>query len=107
MSDLAICLRACAGQIPYRAMRFQLLTVLASVVLSSIAVAQPTQPARPPVTGHPRLYFTRDDLPRLRQLRSTGVHQQVWENIRASADWALTHKPRHEWIAPITPDPIY
>src|SRR4051812_34488392 len=57
---------------------------------------------------HPRLYFTRADLPHLRDARHDGgVHQFIWENIRASADWALTLSPRKEWIAPISPDLIY
>lgn len=31
----------------------------------------------------------------------------MWENVRTSAEWALTQPPRKQWIAPIAPDPIY
>ncbi len=58
-------------------------------------------------TGHPRLYFTAEDLPRLRKLRTQGVHARIFKNLIASADWCLTREPRTEWIAPRTPDPIY
>jgi len=57
--------------------------------------------------GHPRLYLTVADLPRLRRLREVGTHAEIWNNIRTSADWCLTRTPRREWIAPLAPDPIY
>lgn len=57
--------------------------------------------------GHPRLYCTASDLPRLRALRSEGVHARIWKNIEQSAQWCLTQTPRREWIAPVEPDPIY
>jgi hypothetical protein len=59
------------------------------------------------LSGHPRLYFTAADLPRLRGLRDTGLHRRIWENLAASADWCLTRPVRTKWIAPVTPDPIY
>ncbi|MHB0938016.1 MAG: DUF4962 domain-containing protein [Armatimonadota bacterium] len=59
------------------------------------------------VTGHPRLYFAPDELLRLRKLRSSGGHARIWRNLAASADWYLTKTPRTEWIAPVSPDPIY
>jgi len=31
----------------------------------------------------------------------------MWTNIRTSADWCLTRPLRTQWIAPVTPDPIY
>jgi hypothetical protein len=80
-------------------MRTALLTFLACLFVASVEAQ--------PLTGHPRLYFTAADLPRLRELRTKDLHKLVWENMRASADWALTRKPREKWIAPIAPDPIY
>lgn len=57
--------------------------------------------------GHPRLYFTPEELARLRDLRTQGVHARIWANLTESADWCLTQTPRTEWIAPVSPDPIY
>src|SRR5881628_3476088 len=57
--------------------------------------------------GHPRLYFTAQELPQLRQLRAKGLHEKIWKNLAESADWCLTQKPRTNWIAPVTPDPRY
>lgn len=57
--------------------------------------------------AHPRLYFTSADLPRLRTLRSRGVHKRIWKNLKESADWCLTKSPRQEWISPVSPDPVY
>ncbi|MBI3922763.1 MAG: DUF4962 domain-containing protein, partial [Armatimonadetes bacterium] len=59
------------------------------------------------VAGHPRLYFSSSDLPRLRKLHSQGVYRRLWKNLKESADWCLTKTPRKEWIAPIAPDPVY
>lgn len=61
----------------------------------------------PRVTGHPRLFFTRDELARLRTLRAEGFHARIWENLRRSADWCLSRPPRTRWIAPLSPDPIH
>lgn len=57
--------------------------------------------------SHPRLYFTVDDLSRLRALRTQGVHARIWENLAESAEWCLTQTPRTQWIAPVSPDPVY
>src|SRR5262245_31810561 len=64
-------------------------------------------PADPPRMGHPRLYFTTDDLPRLRGLRWEGFHARIWENLQSSAEACLKLAPRREWIAPVDPDPVY
>ncbi|MFV2068416.1 MAG: hypothetical protein ACC645_15710 [Pirellulales bacterium] len=59
------------------------------------------------VAGHPRLYFTAADLPRLRGLKDRGVHATIWSNLRRSADWCSQQKPRSAWIATETDDPHY
>src|SRR3954466_2558611 len=58
-------------------------------------------------SAHPRLFFTTAELPKLRQLRSGGMHKRIYNNLIGSADWCLTLHPRREWIAPKTPDPNY
>jgi len=60
-----------------------------------------------PLTGHPRLYFTPDELAQLRALRTSGQHARMWQNLAESAEWCLTQQPRTEWIAPVAPDPVY
>ena len=57
--------------------------------------------------GHPRLYFTTNDLPALRTDRFSGSRAMIWRNLAKSADWCLARKPREKWIAPVTPDPRY
>jgi hypothetical protein len=57
--------------------------------------------------GHPRLYFTGEELPKLQKLHHGGLHAKIYKNLIASADWCLTKSPRKEWIAPVSPDPIY
>lgn len=48
-------------------------------------------PAWKAVGGHPRLFMTADDLPRLRELiASNDSYRQAWELILAKADEALT-----------------
>jgi hypothetical protein len=59
------------------------------------------------IPSHPRLYFTAEELERLRELRSSGEHARIWRNLADSAEWCLTQKPRTAWIAPVSPDPIY
>ncbi|MFH1265868.1 MAG: DUF4962 domain-containing protein [Planctomycetota bacterium] len=78
------------------------LLVLAVHFSSGAALGEPASKL-----GHPRLYFTADDLAELRRLRHTGMHATIWNNLRESADWCLTRTPRKEWIAPVAPDPIY
>src|SRR5262245_9321740 len=56
---------------------------------------------------HPRLFFTSAELTKLRALRTQGVHAEIWNNLRSSADWCLTRPVREKWIAPVEPDPIY
>src|SRR5262245_60584220 len=65
-----------------------------SAVAADDGAASPTQA----VTGHPRLYFKADDLPRLRALRTEGVHARIWANLAESADWCARQTPRTEWI---------
>ena len=59
------------------------------------------------LTAHPRLYFTAEELARLRRLRASGGHARIWRNLEESANWCLTKTPRAEWIAPVSPDPVY
>lgn len=82
-------------------MKLAILYLLAVLPCSAV----PDEPAA--VLGHPRLYFTAEDLPRLRGLRSDGLHARIWRNLDKSARWCLTQQPRSEWIAPVSPDPIY
>jgi hypothetical protein len=59
------------------------------------------------VTGHPRLYYTATDLPRLRALRESGVHAKIWANLARSADWCAKQPVRTEWIPTIDNDPQF
>jgi len=56
--------------------------------------------------GHPRLYCTAKEVARLRQAHDD-LHARIWSNLVQSADWCLTKTPRTNWIAPVSPDPIY
>ncbi len=81
----------------------RLRVLLMSLVLGSCGIP----PASAEEPGHPRLYMTAEDLPKLRAAREQGVHKKIWENLQESAEWCLTLTPRQEWIAPVSPDPIY
>lgn len=72
----------------------------------TLGAASPSSP-RSPLREHPRLYFTREDLPRLRALRRQGAHARIWKNLKRSAEDCLKLTPRKAWIAPVQPDPIY
>ena len=80
---------------------------LSILVMSLMLVSLGALSARADAPGHPRLYMTAEDLPKLRAARGQGVHKKIWENLQESADWCLTLTPRREWIAPVSPDPIY
>src|SRR5689334_7520032 len=84
---------------------FSAVTICWLTAVSAPGFAQATRPVR--VSGHPRLFFTQTELNRLRELRSEGLHAEMWANIRDSADWCLTRPVRIRWIAPVEPDPIY
>jgi len=56
---------------------------------------------------HPRLYFTKAELPRLRKLRLSGQHAKIWANLTQSADWCKSQPPRKKWIPTLTDDPQY
>jgi len=56
--------------------------------------------------GHPRLYCTAGEVARLRQAQDD-LHSKIWSNLVQSADWCLTKTPRTNWIAPVSPDPVY
>lgn len=57
-------------------------------------------------TGHPRLYFTADELAELRR-RPGGLRPAIWANMSAGAEACLAVPLRGEWIAPLDPDPVY
>jgi len=94
-----------------------------SVPLSSARCGVPTQPAAAKpgvadgvarharttslVAGHPRLYFTAADLPRLRRHERRGVRAMIWSNLRRSADWCVRQKPRSVWIPTKEDDPQF
>ena len=82
---------------------FRVLALLTGGLVTMAACAL----AAEPLHGHPRLYFTPAELTRLRAARDEGQRALIWRNLARSADWCLTRKPRTQWIAPVTPDPIY
>ncbi|HEX5472195.1 MAG TPA: hypothetical protein VFW73_09925, partial [Lacipirellulaceae bacterium] len=57
--------------------------------------------------GHPRLYFTAADLPRLRSSRASGIRAHIWANMIKSADWCAMQVPRTEWIPTAARDPQF
>ena len=79
--------------------------VVSMFLACTIAGARGEEPVR--LAGHPRLYVTAADLPRLRKLRTTGVHEMIWKNLIGSAEWCLALEPRTRWIEPVAPDPRY
>ena len=81
--------------------------LLALTALTTALTIHTSVKAERQVSGHPRLYFTAEDLPRLRGLRQRGRHRLIWRNLRRSAEWCLEREPRLEWIAPVSPDPVY
>lgn len=72
-----------------------------------IAVCANPGAARTTGTGHPRLYFTAGELAELRAGREIGLRPLIWSNLMQSAEWCLTRPLRKEWIAPVSPDPIF
>ena len=46
-------------------------------------------------------------MPRLRALRESGIHANIWANLTRSADWCAEQPVRHEWIPTIENDPQY
>src|SRR5262245_35176006 len=80
---------------------FMLCFAVLSLLVSCVCDADATN------LSHPRLYFSTNDLPALRAARFSGHRAVIWKNLESSAAWCLTRKPRENWIAPVTPDPIY
>src|SRR5262245_60743789 len=81
--------------------------ILSRVLVLIVATAIHTRAETSTNLSHPRLYFSAKELPQLRRQLTRGLHAKIWKNIADSADWCLTKPPRTNWIAPITPDPIY
>jgi hypothetical protein len=76
--------------------------VAVSTIAHSGAAAEQTREAH-----HPRLYFTAAELPKLRELKSSGVHAKIWANMTKSADWCAQQVPRTEWIPTAENDPQF
>jgi hypothetical protein len=74
-------------------------------VRQMLAPKAPEVPLR--VSGHPRLYFSAEELAQLRAARGQGFRAVIWRNMMDSADWCLQRPLRRTWIAPVSPDPIY
>jgi len=83
----------------------------AAILIAGFCVARPTDAndaaARPPLSEHPRLYLTKDELPTLRASRDVGGRRTIWRNFLASAEWCRQQKPRTEWIATAAEDPKF
>ncbi|MBM3458554.1 MAG: DUF4962 domain-containing protein, partial [Armatimonadetes bacterium] len=79
----------------------------AAAVPLRAARAQPSRSAQDPALGHPRLYFTQGELPRLRALRRRKSHARIWNNLIRAAEKCLAREPRRAWIPPVSPDPRY
>ena len=78
------------------------------LLILPVLISQPAQAETPYQNlGHPRLYFTSTELKSLRAARTEGIHARIWGNLAESAEWCLSKPLRTEWIAPVTPDPIY
>ncbi|MGZ4974957.1 MAG: DUF4962 domain-containing protein [Limisphaerales bacterium] len=83
----------------------QLVALFASVIV--IASSYGSDGSTNRIPSHPRLYFDTQELMRLRALRAEPAHARIWTNLVESAEWCLTKSPRTNWIAPVSPDPIY
>ena len=57
--------------------------------------------------SHPRLYFNFSELKQLKRMSSAGLHKIIYDNIMESAEFCLQRPIRADWIAPVSPDPIY
>src|SRR5215213_3401014 len=78
------------------------------VVLALLAASHLSVAAEPTLeVHHPRLYFTAADLPKLRELQSSGTHAKIWANMLNSADWCAKQTPRTEWIPAADKDPQF
>src|SRR4051812_14330786 len=69
-------------------------TLVAVLAAADVGIAEEPNHNLP----HPRLFFTADDLPHLRELKKSGIHARIWANMSKSADWCAQQTPRTEWI---------
>ncbi len=76
------------------------------MVFISVGAGKPVS-AELPLTGHPRLYFTAEQLPALRAHRESGVAGDIWKNVVASAQWCCERTPRSKWTPTLADDPQY
>lgn len=81
--------------------------LILAVLLLALTSSAPAAEVQLRIPGHPRLYCTEADLPRLRELKTGGEHARIWENLKTSADWCAVQPPRQDWIAPIANDPQF
>ena len=49
--------------------------------------------------GHPRLFFTAEELSELQAARRQGPRARMWDNMMQSAHWCLLRPIRKQWIA--------
>ena len=63
-----------------------------------------TASAEPPLTGHPRLYFTAEQLPARRE---SGVSGDIWKSVVTSAEWCRAQTPRSKWTPTLADDRQY
>ncbi len=94
---------------PWISLAVRCLAALGVLFVAALSAAEGDVPqGRPNVAAsHPRLYFTAEELPKIRATRTAGHRALIWQNMVASADWCRKQPPRTEWIPTIADDPRY
>lgn len=98
--------RSFAGEQRYRP---RLLLLVAGLALGNTSYGSEGTAAQTAtaLSGHPRLYLTREELPELRATRDAGGRGRIWRNLIQSADWCRQQPLRTEWIPTAAEDPQY